>query len=295
MDTLGEYMRAVRLLPPGLRRAATEQPESVTDFAEEIRLRAGQAPFAVVGGREVCLNTNHVITTGELQLTLEIATRASAHTYSDSIKMGYVTAEGGCRLGLCGTVITEGEGIKGIRRLSSVCIRIPREKRGCGDEVFRKITQGGFQSTLIVSPPGGGKTTLLRELVRRLSDEGKRVSLIDERSEVAGIYEGNMGFDVGAKTDVLNAAPKAQGVYLVMRAMSPQVIAFDEITAPEDIAAAEAAANCGVALLATAHAFGPEDFHARPLYQGIFERKIFKYIVSIENISGKREYRVEEF
>jgi len=289
-----EYLRAVRLLPPGLRAEFLGLSDEVVEKAEEIRLRAGRAPTVVLDGGETEILPGHTVTAAELQLVLEISTRASAHTYSDSIRAGYVTAEGGCRLGLCGTAVTEGNRISGIRRLSSVCIRIPREKRGCADGVFPELTCGGFRSTLIVSPPGGGKTTLLRELVRLLSDGGKRISLADERCEVAGTFEGQPCFDVGARTDVLTGAPKSEGVFLLLRAMAPQIIAFDEITAPADIEAAWTASNCGVALLATAHGAGVRDLFERELYKKLIEKNIFDRAVVIENRNGKRLYAVEE-
>ncbi|MDR0952518.1 MAG: stage III sporulation protein AB [Oscillospiraceae bacterium] len=289
-----EYLRAVRLLPPGLRAKAAGQTDELLRGAEELRLRVGQAPTAVFEGREQVLDSAHCVTPEELALTLELATRSSAHTYADSIRMGYVTAPSGVRLGLCGTAVTEGESISGLRRLSSICIRIPHQVSGCAETVFPRISRGGFASTLIVSPPGGGKTTLLREIVRKLSEGGRRVSLIDSRNEVAGVFEGRACFDVGSRTDVLSGAPKAQGIYLVLRAMSPEVIAFDELTAPEDVKACEEAANCGVGLLATAHAAGLEDLRSRPLYEKLLERRIFKYAVVISSLGSQREYRTVE-
>ena len=289
-----EILRAARLLPPSLRTEVLNLPESIINGAEEIRLRAGRSPTVVIGDTEIEILPEHPVSTSELQLVLEIATRASAHTYADSIRMGFVTAEGGCRLGLCGTAATEGNRISGLRRLSSVCIRIPREKRGCAGTVLPELIKNGFRSTIIVSPPGGGKTTLLRELVRLLSESGKRISLVDERSEIAGTFEGQPCFDVGAKTDVLTGAPKSEGIYLLLRSMAPQIIAFDEITAPSDIEAAETAANCGVSLLATAHGGGISDLYQRDLYKNLIDKKIFERAVFIENIKGKRRYTVEE-
>ncbi len=289
-----EFLRAARLLPPCLRSEVLNLPESATDGAEEIRLRAGRAPSLVISGSEVEILPAHRVTASELQLVLEIATRASAHTYADSIRQGFVTGEGGCRVGLCGTAVTEENRIAGIRRLSSLCIRIPREKRGCADGIIKALTDGIFKSTLIVSPPGAGKTTLLRELVRLLSDSGTRISLVDERSEVAGTFEGQPCFDVGARTDVLTGAPKSEGIFLLLRSMAPQLIAFDEITSPEDIEAAETAANCGVTLLATAHGAGIMDLTERALYRRLLDKRIFSRAVIIENIKGKRYYTVEE-
>jgi len=293
-NTTQEFIRAVRLLPPCLRSEVLELPASVTGAAEEIRLRVGRAPALTLEGDEIEILPTHIVTVSELQLVLEIATRASAHAYADSIKMGFVTAEGGCRLGLCGTAATDENRISGIRRLSSVCIRIPREKQGCADKVYSDLTRGGFKSTLIISPPGSGKTTLLRELVRLLSDSGSRISLADERREVAGTFEGQPCFDVGARTDVLTGAPKSEGIFLLLRSMAPQIIAFDEITAPEDIEAAEMASNCGVSLLATAHGGGISDLYQRDLYKRLLEKRIFDRAVIIENIKGKRRYTVED-
>jgi len=289
-----EFLRAVRLLPPCLRSEVLELPERLTDGAEEIRLRAGRAPALVIAGGETEILPTRRITAAELQLVLEIATRASAHTYADSIRLGFVTAEGGCRVGLCGTAVTDENRITSIRRLSSLCIRIPREKRGCADGIFARLTDGGFRSTLIVSPPGAGKTTLLRELVRLLSDDGMRISLVDERSEAAGTFEGQPCFDVGARTDVLTGAPKGEGIFLLLRSMAPQLIAFDEITSPSDIEAAETAANCGVTLLATAHGAGVIDLSERALYRKLLDKRIFERAVVIENKDGKRKYSVEE-
>lgn len=289
-----EFLSAARLLSPGLRCEMLELPTEITDRAEEIRLRAGRAPSLVVDGNELDILTEHIVSPAELQMTLEIATRASAHTYADNIRAGFVTAAGGCRVGLCGTVMTEGGRIMAMRRLSSVCIRIPHEMQGCANGIFPKLTDGGFSSTLLVSPPGGGKTTLLRELVRLLSNGGKRVSLVDERSEVAGSFEGVPGFDVGARTDILTGAPKSEGVYLLLRSMAPQVLAFDEITAPQDVDAASEAANCGVQLLATAHGTSVDDLRDRPLYRKLLDRRLFSRAVVIENEGGVRRYTVAE-
>ena len=289
-----EFARAARLLPPGLRGALLQLPGELTDRAEELRLRAGRAPSVVAGGDELTVLPEHTVSAAELQMVLEIATRASVHTYADNIRAGFVTAGGGCRVGLCGTVTASGGHISALRQLTSVCVRIPREKRDCADGIYPALTQGGFLSTLLISPPGGGKTTLLRELVRRLSEAGQRVSLADERGEVAGSFEGVPGFDVGPRTDILTGAPKEEGVYLLLRSMAPQILAFDEITAPADVEAASEVANCGVRLLATAHAAGIEDLSERPLYRKLLDRRLFARVVVIENCGGERFYRVEE-
>lgn len=289
-----EFNRAARLLPPELRRAAGELPPETAERAEEIRLRCGREPKLLAADGELPLPVKRTVTEADLQTVMEIATRASVHAYADFIRQGFLPAQGGCRVGLCGVVSAEDGRVATIRRLSSICIRIPGEHPGCADGVFPVITENGLRSTLIISPPGGGKTTLLRELIRLISDGGCRTALCDERAEVAGVFDGRPCFDVGERTDVLTGAPKAEGIYMLLRAMSPQLIALDEITAPEDLRAAEAAAYCGVKLLATAHASDIGELSRRPLYQSMLATGIFESAVVIRNRGGVRDYSVVE-
>ncbi len=158
---------------------------------------------------------------------------------------------------------------------------------------------GKVRSTLILSPPGRGKTTLLRDLIRCISDgEGVpplRVGVADERRELAALWEGVPQLDVGGRTDVMDGCPKAEGLLMLLRGMNPQVLAADEVTAPADVAAMETAAGCGTALLATAHAGGLEDLGRRPLYRRLMELGIFQRIVEIDvDAAGARTYRVRQ-
>lgn len=279
---------AVFLLPGDMRAAA-----EALSGAEEIRLRAGKAPSVLKNGEERQIAGLRKITSEDLDGVLERATGASVHTAQSSIRNGFVSVPGGVRLGLCGSAALRGGEIDGIRRLSSVSIRIPHELKGCADGIYEPLTDGGFKSTLIISPPGCGKTTLLRELVRRLSDAGYRVSLCDDRGEVAAVWDGEAQFDVGRCTDVMSDAPKGQTSVMLLRAMNPQILAMDEITAPADVQAAEEAAGCGVQLLATAHAAGTADFQTRPLYRRLMEDKVFKNAVTITMRDGRRYYTRE--
>ena len=272
-----------------MRQTVLALPAGLRNRAEELRLRVGRVPGLVTVSGEQSLPCR-AVTTRDLDTVLETATRASAHTALAGVSSGFVTVRGGCRVGLCGEAALQDGRVKTLRRLSSVSIRIPREVHGCADELFRKLSAEGFPDTLIVSPPGAGKTTLLRELVRLSSDSGKRVSLIDERGEVAGVWDGEPVFDVGSRTDVMTAAPKKAAASMLIRAMSPQILAMDEITSPEDIDAAETAAGCGVRLLATCHAGSADELVARPLYRRLLELGIFKRTISIRQGPAGREY-----
>jgi len=286
------YETAAALLPPLLRRRALLLPEDRMDAAEELRLRSGTEPAVLLPEGERPLPGAGAVSPGELAAVLENATGASVHTAGDSIRRGFVSVRGGVRLGLCGTAVLAGGRMAGLRGLSSLCIRIPGQARGCADGVFPILCAGGFRSTLLLSPPGGGKTTLLRELVRLLSDGGQRVALADERGEVAAVWQGLPQLDVGKRTDVLSAAPKAEAAMLLLRAMNPQVLALDEITAPADIQACVTAAGCGVALLATAHAADAAALEERPLYRRLLAEGIFARAVVITRAGPRREYRV---
>jgi len=291
---------AARLLPPELREAALALPGSVRASAEELRLRAGAPPSVSSGGGETFFPTCRTVTKRDLDSVLDMATRASAYAARDSLRSGYVTARGGYRIGAAGTAAMSGGAVAGFAALSSLAIRIPREVTGIAEPLLQEISpEGGVRSTLIISPPGAGKTTLLRDMVRAVSDGGRhgaglRVSLADERGEVAALADGEPQMDVGRRTDVLEGCPKAAAVMMLLRTMNPQVVALDEITAPEDVAAVESAANCGVKLLATAHAEDMDDLRRRRMYMRLLDGAVFEYAVFIVRGPSGRSYTVRK-
>lgn len=298
MTAADSFVQAVRALPLRLRQEALTLSEEDRARAEELRLRVGWPMTALIGGAERPLG-GEPVEGPELERLVEIASGASFHAVLDQVRRGYLTFEGGHRIGLCGRlVLREGE-IHALRCISSANLRIARQVRGAAGPVLDRLCPGGrLADTLILAPPGLGKTTLLRDLLRSVSEgEGctpLRVSLADERGEVAAMYNGRPQLEVGRRTDVAEGCPKAQGLMLLLRAMNPQVLAVDEITAPEDVRALMTAAGCGVTLLATAHGEGRAGLERRPLYRPLLEEGLFRFLVGIRREGERRVYTVEE-
>ena len=282
------FEMAAALLPQNLRAAAEALPKARKEQTEEFRLRMGQAAALRLPEGERTISAAPV-TPEMLAEVLEKASCASLHAVTEELRRGFLAAPGGVRVGVCGTAVA-GNGIRTLREISSLCIRIPRQIPGAGREILTKLLRCG--SVLILSPPGGGKTTFLRELVRSVSDCGAAVSLADERGELAGMYQGMPQFDVGRCTDVLTGAPKAEAAMLLLRAMGPEVVAMDEISAPEDAGAVELLQGCGVRVFATAHAADLSGFaKKRPDFQRLLERGAFQAVVSIRG-RCERSYEV---
>lgn len=253
---------------------------------EELRLRVGQPLALYIAGNEEFFWPK--LTQGDLESALLSACRQSVYAHTETLRHGYITVEGGHRIGVCGFGVVHDDSVRTIKSVSSMVIRVAKQILGCADTLLPSVTS----STLIIGPPGSGKTTLLRDLVRQMSDKKKqRVGLADERGEVSAGVLGIPQLMIGARTDVLINIPKATAAMMLLRTMNPQWIAMDEITSPRDLLVMEQVAYCGVSLLATAHAERIEDLSQRPLYQNLMERRIFEKVVVLR---ADKTYTVQE-
>ena len=284
------WQQAISCLPPP--RAAQLAALDRQGEVEELRLRAGQPPAAKTAEGEQPLDLRPV-TAQELRETLSRAARYSVHSYAESLKNGFVTLGGGHRLGVCGTVAEENGQVVGVRGLASLNLRIARQFTGLAAQIAPWIGNGAPQSVLLLSPPGLGKTTLLREWVRLISDKGYTVAVADERSEIAALADGVPQFDVGRCTDVMEGCDKKQAALMLLKTMSPALLAFDEITAPADVEAVSLCAHCGTAVVASAHAADVDDLRQRPLYRALLELGVFGRAVVITRKGQERCYRME--
>lgn len=272
------WQEYLNLIPPGLRAEVDRQGR---DSLQELRLRLGLPP-------ELCKTDGssllkHLITAEDLNFVINSATRYSAWSASTAAQ-GYLTASGGHRVGLCGEAVIQQGRMTGIRKPSSVCIRVARDFPGIAKGIRAK------GSVLILGKPGSGKTTLLRDLIRQRSETGSgSIAVVDERGE---LFPQNC-FPAGSRTDVLTGCGKSQAIDSLLRTMGPECIAVDEITADEDCKALLQAGWCGVSLLATAHAASKRDLLRRPVYKPLVESCLFETLLIIRSDKSWSMERME--
>lgn len=269
------------------------------DRIYEIRLRTGVPLQIIYQGRDYFLKPNggetflaksaYEVTAQDVSETMEYIGNYSLYAYEDELRQGFLTVQGGHRVGIAGQVILENGRVKGVSPITCVNVRLSHQVLGCADRVFPYLwADGEFCHTLIISAPRCGKTTLLRDIVRQLSDGNERfsglaVGVVDERSEIAGCYQGIPQNDVGIRTDVLDGCPKAEGMMMLIRSMSPQVVAVDEIGTAEDIKALESVLNCGCKILATVHGNDIDDVRKKPLLSSMVNAHVFERYVLLSN------------
>ena len=270
--------QVLQLLPQAYQQALRAQGDAPV---EEVRLRVGQVSAVVTDGRErpLFMQADAAPVTPELlQRILMAACRQSQYAVQEQLREGFLTIAGGVRIGVCGSAVVQGGRVAGIREVSSLAIRIPREIRH-PPQLLRPYLDS---SCLLAGAPGSGKTTLLRSCIRILSGSGQRVAVVDERLELAGAAGGVSAFDLGPCTDVLSGCKKAEGMLMLLRGMNPDWIAVDEITQPEDLAAIRQLAGCGVRLLATIHAGSREELEQKPLCRAICAAGVFRRLLILD-------------
>lgn len=243
-------------LPQVTRKNISRLPDHIIDDLEEIRIKTYTDTIIISHGKEYQLDDRSSITPEIMEEILNKLLDYSYYAFEDELSNGYITIEGGHRVGICGRVTLKEGRVHLIKDISSLNIRKSREIIGVSNKIMDKILDihtDKISNTLIISPPKCGKTTLLRDIVRTLSIKGYRVSICDERSEIAGCYEGVPTFDLGDRTDILDGCPKAQGMRMLIRAMSPDVLVTDEIGKREDMIAIGEALSAGVKVITSIH------------------------------------------
>lgn len=281
--------RILRVLPKGVR-ALLEKEALRYAKLQEIRLRTDKPLLLIYGGEERIIRNQrdgpYIVTREDIREMLEYVSNYSLYAYEQEMRQGFITIEGGHRVGIAGQAIVEDGRVRNLRYISSVNLRISHEVTGCADQIFPYIIDGQrVCNTLVVSPPRCGKTTLLRDMIRQISDgnrwtRGMTVGVVDERSEIGGCYMGAAQNQLGIRTDILDCCPKAEGMMMLIRSMGPEVIAVDEIGTTEDVHAVEYAMHCGCRMLATVHADSMEELRRKPLLDQMVAKKQFeRYIL----------------
>lgn len=249
-------------------------------YLEEIRLSLGKKIrlISCMGEREILCYANEEL----IRELLDRSTGRSYHCIMEMIRQGYLVLPGGHRLGICGTGVYIDGQLRNLRDISSVNIRVARSVPGFGRRVADEL-RNAPGSALCMGPPGRGKTTLLRDVIRQLSIVyHQRIAVIDERRELAATIDGCPQFDLGPTTDIMSSVKKAEALDMLIRTMGPTWIALDEITREEDVDAMIRGSYCGVKYLATAHGNGLKDMMARPIYKKLLDHKVFDYLYYID-------------
>ena len=252
---------------------------------QEIRIRIEKPVIVIDEAGEHVLK--YIVSREDVKYILQRISNYSLYACEEDIRQGFITIKGGHRVGLAGECVMEDGKIKTIKNISSLNIRICKEIKGCSKEIIECIyNDKKIYNTMIISPPKCGKTTILRDIARVLSEKGKKISIIDERSEVAACYHGVPQMDVGIRTDVLDNCLKSEGMIMAIRSLSPEVIVCDEIGTIKDVEALYMAFNSGVNIIVTIHGDSIEDLYNRKVFTEIINNNILKRVVKLGTSKG---------
>lgn len=303
------------VFPDRLRHLLQKLPPSVYTRLEEVRIRESRPLEVNTGGRFYFLTADGGITRDaeaafkpdkqDSSRLLDLITNHSLYTMEEELRKGFITIPGGHRIGLAGRTVLGGGKVEHIRDISGFNIRIAREVCGAADQVLPLLLdfkQKSVLHTLILSPPQQGKTTLIRDLARQISSgtwghpearwPGLKVAIVDERSEIAGSRDGVPSYDVGPRTDVMDGCPKAEGMMMMIRSMSPEVMVVDEIGRPEDAEALVEALHAGVRVIATAHGADIDDIGSRPVLSKLVDSGFFQMYVTLRRSDQGLTFRL---
>ncbi|MEA4923965.1 MAG: stage III sporulation protein AA [Syntrophomonadaceae bacterium] len=270
---------------------------------EEIRLRCGQPLALRIGDRDYGLDEygrmqeelsrGYLVNSDDIYRSIAAISDNSLYAFEEEISRGFITIPGGHRVGLAGQVVLGSSGIQTIKDFSGIAFRIAREVKGCSQAVMAYIYPQDLApvNTLFISAPRCGKTTILRDVARHLSQGTKRgrgcnVTVIDERSELAGTYQGRAQMDLGPRTDVLDSCPKAKGMIMAIRSLAPHVLITDEIGRQEDIEAIRACVNAGVAVVTSVHARNLDEVQKRPVLRELLTTHTFETLIVLSRRYG---------
>lgn len=289
------------ILPPHIVAVLQRVPATQLASVTEIRLRINKPLMLIVGSEDYMINSSGVLvnetrnvyicTIDDISRTFQLVSKNSIYALEQELKMGFLTAKGGHRIGITGQAIIVDGQLKAIKNISSLNIRLAREVKGCSSIVLPHIIMAGKRvvSTLIISPPRCGKTTILRDIIRNLSTRsssfiGVQIGVVDERSEIAACLNGIPTVDLGDRVDVLDGCPKSEGMLILIRSMSPQVIATDELGREDDAYAVREALNAGISVIATVHGRSIAEVMARPYVGELVRAKYFERYVILSDV-----------
>ncbi|WP_106768092.1 stage III sporulation protein AA [Paenibacillus faecalis] len=307
----------LELFPENVKQLLLRLPKNMMEGLEEVRIREGRPLEINMGGK-----FHFVSRSGDLVMRsekaykptredghrlLDLISNHSLYTMEEELRKGFITIPGGHRIGLTGRTVLSGGKVEHIRDISGFNVRIAKEIKGAADEILPYLLDTKKKKvlhTLILSPPQHGKTTLIRDIARQISSgtwgksnirwPGMKVGIVDERSEIAGCQRGVPGFDVGPRTDVMDACPKAEGMMMLLRSMSPDVLIVDEIGRPEDAEALTEALHAGVSVIATAHGSSVQDMRGRPALAGLVNHRMFEMYVMLARNGDTRSFRIQD-
>ena len=262
------------------------------ETVQEVRIKVNKPIIINLSDKEIILK--YITTINDVKEILVKISNYSLYAYEEELKQGYITIKGGHRIGIAGEcVIIDGK-VRTIRNISSLNIRVCREIIGCSNELMKFIVnKDRVYNTLIVSPPKCGKTTILRDIARNISNgmpinelRGKKVSVIDERSEIASSFNGVPQLDIGIRSDILDNCLKKDGMIMAIRSLSPDIIICDEIGTEGEVEALNMAFNSGVNIVATIHGYSINDIYIRNVFKPLLENSILERIVILSNRKG---------